>query len=122
MGLQFENLVLNNLPSVLSALGLAGRPILSAAPYRCVRTDRGGGVQVDLLVQTAAMATIVEIKRRQELGLDVASELRQKVARLPARKGVSVRTALVYAGEASAGLQTSDAVDKLIPVERLLER
>lgn len=122
MGLQFENLVLNNLPSVLSALGLAGRPILSAAPYRCVRTDRGGGVQIDLLVQTAAMATIVEIKRRQELGLDVASELRQKVARLPVRKGISVRTALVYAGEASAGLQTSDAVDKLIPVERLLER
>ena len=121
MGLQFENLILNNLPAVLVELGFAGRPVLSAAPYRCVRSDRGGGVQVDLLVQTASVATIVEIKRRNGLGVEVVTELRQKVARLPVRKGVSVRTALVYAGRVSVGLQASDGIDRFVPVERLLD-
>ena len=120
MGLQFENLVLNNLPEVLRALGLLGRLILSAAPYRCERADRGGGVQVDLLVQTEKTAYLVEVKRKAELGLEVAHEIAQKVARLPVRRGVSVRTALVYDGHLSPALAASDAIDVFVAAQNLL--
>ena len=98
----------------------AGRPVLSAAPYRCVRSDRGGGVQIDLLVQTASVATIVEIKRRNGLGVEVVTELRQKVARLPVRKGVSVRTALVYLGELDPVVEGNAYFDAVIPAESML--
>lgn len=121
MGLQFENLILNNISSVIPALGLGGRAILSAAPYRCMRSERGGGVQVDLLIQTATLAMIVEIKRKKSLGLEVEDDLRQKVARLPVRKGMSVRTALVYAGQLSAALAASELIDACVPVEALLQ-
>lgn len=120
MGLQFENLVLNNLPEVLRALGLQGRLIVSAAPYRCVRADCGGGLQVDLLVQTEKVAYLVEIKRRAELGLDVAREIADKAARLPVREGVSVRTALVYDGRLSPALAASDEIDRFVSARELL--
>ena len=82
---------------------------------------RGGGVQVDLLVQTEGTAYIVEIKRsRGDLGVEVADEIRRKVGRLPIRPGVSVRTALVYDGHLTRGLEASDAIDMFIPARRLM--
>ena len=120
MGLQFENLVLNNLPEVLHALGLQGRPILSASPYRNARQGCCGGLQVDLLVQTERTAYVVEIKRWAELGLDVAHEIARKAARLPVRPGVSVRTALVYDGRLTPALAASDEIDRFVSARELL--
>ena len=121
MGLQFENLVINNFASLVPLLNLQGKLIVSAAPFRCVRTARGGGVQIDLLVQTEGTVHIVEIKRtRGELGAEVADEIRRKAAMLPVRPGVSVRTALVYDGRLTRGLETSDAIDVFVPAARLL--
>ena len=120
MGLQFENLVLNNFRSLVPLLNLEGRLVVSAAPYRCFRTSRGGGVQIDLLVQTEGTAYIVEVKRtRGELGMDVAAQIAQKAERLPVRPSVAVRTALVYDGRISKSLASSDAIDFLVPAERL---
>ena len=121
MGLQFENLVLNNFAALVPLLNLQGKLVVSAAPFRCVRSSRGGGVQVDLLIQTEGTAYIVEIKRsRGDLGVEVADEIRRKVERLPVRPGVSVRTALVYDGHLTRGLEASDAIDVFVPARRLL--
>ncbi len=120
MGLQFENLVLNNLPALFALLNLQGKLVVSAAPYRCVRTARGGGVQIDLLIQTEGVAYLVEVKRKGELGLEVAHQIEQKVARLPVRRGVSVHTALVYDGHLTKDLQASDAVDRFVSARELL--
>lgn len=121
MGLQFENLVLSNLSSLLPHLGLAGKLVLSASPYRCSRSDRGGGVQVDLLVQTEGTVWIVEVKRKGSLGLEVADEIREKARRLPVRRGMSVRTALVYDGELSRALAADDAIDVFVSARQLME-
>ncbi len=120
MGLQFENLILNNLPLLLPHLGLQGKLVISAAPYRCTRSSRGGGVQVDLLVQTEGVAHLVEIKRQNALGLDIAREVEEKVSRLPRRPGLSVHTALVYAGRLTRDLASSDAIDRFISADQLL--
>lgn len=119
MGLQFENLVLNNLPVLLKRMGLQGKLVVSAAPYRCFRSARGG-VQIDLLVQTETTAYIVELKRKNVLGREIIEELREKTRRLPVRKGLSVRTVLVYEGELTKGLAASDAIDILVSVEDLM--
>ena len=120
MGLQFENLVLNNFASLVPLLNLQGKLIVSAAPFRCMRSSCGG-VQIDLLVQTEGTAYIVEIKRsRRELGIEVADEIRRKVERLPVRPGMSVRTALVYDGTLTRNLAASDVIDIFVPARRLL--
>lgn len=120
MGLQFENLVLNNLSAIIGALGLKGKIVISAAPFRCMRSARGGGLQVDLLVQTDNTAWVVEIKRRGELGIEVAGEIGRKVDRLAVRRGVSIRTALIYDGKITRALEASDKIDRLIAAKELL--
>lgn len=119
MGRQFETLVLNNFKALLPFLGLSGVSVLSAAPY-LRRGRKGEGCQIDLLVQTEAIAYVVEIKRKRIIGDGIAAELAQKISRLPLRKGVSVRTALVYEGELEESLVRRQVFDFLIPARKLL--
>ena len=119
MGLQFENLVLNNLPTLLQCLGLQGKGFVSAAAYRNKRVSRGGGCQIDLLLQTQNIAYVVEVKRRREIRGDVVDEVREKVSRLPLRRGMTVRTVLVYAGELSQSVRENDYFDFIVPAPRL---
>ena len=119
MGLQFENLVQNNLPTLLQCLGLGHKSFISAAAYRNKLFSRGGGCQIDLLLQTRNTAYVVELKRRREIRSDVVEEVREKVVRLPLRNGMSVRTVLVYSGELSPAVTDSDFFDFVIPVSRL---
>ena len=120
LGLQFENLVVNNFRSLLPALHLEGVQIFSAAPFRKVRKSADRGVQVDLLVQTRKAVILVEIKRQREIGEEVEREMAEKVRRLHVPAGMSVRTALVYAGALSKGVRGDGYFDALIPAEVLL--
>lgn len=120
LGLQFENLVLNNLTSLLPLMNLQNKTVISAAPFRS-QSGPNGGVQIDLLVQTEGVAYIVEIKRGLRLGIETAWEMARKADALPLRPGMSVRTVLVYAGHLSRELAASDDVDLFIPVEKLLK-
>lgn len=120
LGLQFENLVINNFRSLLPALHLEGVQVFSAAPFRKAKKNAERGVQVDLLVQTRKAVVVVEIKRQGEIGEEVEREVAEKVRRLRLPRGMSVRTALVYAGTLSKGVRGSGYFDALIPAEALL--
>lgn len=121
MGLAFENLVVNNMRSLLAPLGLAKSLVLSAAPYRRGgRGARGGGVQVDLLLQTRRSLVLVEVKRQREIGREVIDEMAEKVKRLPKRGGMSIRTALVYEGRLAPIVEADGYFDAVIPFARLL--
>lgn len=119
MGYQFETLVVNNLHLLLPRLGLERALLLSAAPFRQQPTARKKGCQIDLLLQTEGSVHIVEIKRKREIGPEVESKLREKVARLAVKPGVSVRTALVYEGHLSPRVEASAYIDRLIDFETL---
>ena len=70
-GLQFENLIVNNCQALFPFLHIGNSIIESAAPYcnaRAVRGSKKKGVQIDLLVQTACTAHVVEIKRMKHIG------------------------------------------------------
>lgn len=120
MGLQFENLVLNNFTALLPKMGLSDKLFVSAAPYRNSRESKGGGCQVDLLIQTRKTAYVVEIKRKREIGGEVCDEVAQKVRRLPVLEGVSVRTCLVYDGLLASSVVADDFFDTLISVRELM--
>ena len=111
---------MNNFRSLLPALHLEGVQIFSAAPFRKARKSADRGVQVDLLVQTRKAVVLVEIKRQREIGEEVEREMAEKVRRLHVPAGMSVRTALVYAGALSKGVRGDGYFDALIPAEALL--
>ncbi len=120
MGLQFENLIVNHAMELVPRLRLGGAIVESAAPFRHARDSRGGGVQVDLLLQTARAAYLVEIKRRGAIGPEIVPEVARKVRRLHARGGMSVRPVLVYLGELSGEVEGSGFFDAVISAADLL--
>ena len=120
-GFQFENLVVSNFRSLLPILGIDGASLLSAAPYRRAKEGATNGVQVDLLLQTKSTAYLIEIKRRENIGADIAAEINQKVKAVGFHAGTSVRTVLVYDGRLAPAVRTEHMLDFVIPAERLFE-
>jgi hypothetical protein len=120
MGLQFENLVLGSLATVLGRVGLANVPILNAAPYRRRSARRQKGCQVDLLIRTRQSLYLFEVKFRQRIEKTILAEVRQKVESLKVPRALSVRTGLIFQGELHPDIEPSDYFDFLVPFERLL--
>ena len=120
LGLQFENLVANNLSAILPRLGLDRVLLKSAAPWRQAATSRRKGCQIDLLLQSERGVCVVEIKRRKEIGREVADEVAAKIRALGLPRSVSVRTALVYDGRISPRVEAEGFFDSIIPVSDLL--
>ena len=120
-GLQFENLVVSNFRSLLPVLGIDGASLLSAAPYRRAREGAVRGVQVDLLIQTKTTAYVVEIKRRESIGAEIAPEIAEKVKAVGFRSGASVRTVLVYDGALAPSVRTEHLLDFVVPANLLFE-
>ena len=121
-GLAFENLVVNNFAALKPHLGIGKSTITSVAPYRRAgsRDGKRVGVQVDLLLQTRRTMYVVEVKRQRSIGREVIKEMEEKVKLLPHRKGVSIRTALVYDGELAPIVEADGYFDAIIPFRRLL--
>ena len=117
-GLQFENLVLGNLPILFSMLGLEESLVLSAAPYFQRQTADREKCQIDLMIQTQRMLMVVEIKRRREIGHEVIDEVDEKIKRLKFASSLSLRTALVYDGKLSPSVAAERYFDFLIPADR----
>ena len=119
IGLQFENMVVNNFTEIMPRLHLGRTLVESAAPYRR-NGGRNGGVQVDLLVQTRHCNYVVEIKRQREIGREVVDEVAEKIKRLPTPRGKSVRPVLVYDGHLAPIIETEGFFDALISFRSLL--
>jgi len=121
LGLQFENLVLNNVTPLARLLRLERTPLLAAAPYLQKPTVRKKGCQIDLLLRTKNALYVVEVRRRKSIDVTVVDEVREKVRRLPSDRSLSVRTALVYEGHLDPRVEAEGYFDFLIPFARLLE-
>ena len=123
MGLQFENLVVNNYADLVPFLHIGGAVVKSAAPFRNARTDASGEkgrCQIDLLVQTPRAYFVVEIKRKNEIRRDVEDEVARKIERLPMPRGVSARPVLVYDGHLASVVEGDNYFDALVPARKLL--
>ena len=120
MGLQFENLVLSSISALLPHLGMDRVLLKSAAPFRQTATKRHRGCQIDLLLQADRKVCVVEIKRKGEIGREVEDEVEAKVKALALPRDCSVRTALVYEGRLSPGVEADGFFDAIIPFGRLL--
>jgi uncharacterized protein len=121
LGLQFENLVLNNVPTLVRLLRLGNTPLLGAGPYVQRPTLRKPGCQVDLLLRTKHSLYVVEIKHRRNIDPSVIDEVREKAIRLHIPSGISIRTALVYEGQLDPSVESEGYFDFLVPFSHLLK-
>ena len=98
MGLQFENLVLNNRPLLYNLLSLDPNEIEYDNPYFQTKTKARKGCQIDLLIQTRFNTLyLCEIKfSKNEIGPSVIQEVEEKMKRIVLPRGFSVRPVLIH--------------------------
>ena len=98
MGLQFENLVLNNREFIYESLGIKPATIVASNPFFQRASKTQAGCQVDLLIQTELNVLYVcEVKfSKQRLGKEVIGQMRQKIDRMKVPKGFSLVPVLIH--------------------------
>ena len=121
IGLQFENLVLNNINTICRKLSIPGSSVLSASPYFQKKTQRLEACQIDLLIQTKHTIYVCEIKFRAKIESKVIAEVKEKINKLKLGSSFSVRPVLIYHGKLSNRITEERFFDEIICFEELLE-
>jgi AAA+ ATPase superfamily predicted ATPase len=119
MGLQFENLVMENLGVIFKQLRIPLHTVQFAGPYRQSKTQRQQGCQIDLLIQTKRSIYLCEIKFKHQINSSVIHEVDRKIAALKLPKNQSIRTVLIYDGQLAPSIEEDQAFDFLIPASEL---
>ena len=124
MGLQFENLVLNNRQSVKEALGLAAEDIIADNPFFQHKTNRNKGCQIDYMIQTRDNNLyICEIKfSKHEVRSEVVAETAAKIKSMQIPKFFSVRPILIHVNGVSEELEDKRYFSRIIDFSSLLEK
>ena len=98
LGLQFENLIINNALSLIHALNIHDSDVICANPFFQRQTSKQKGCQIDYMIQTKFRTLyICEIKFSQnKINSKVIEEVQQKIDRLKIPKGFSIRPVLIH--------------------------
>ncbi len=123
MGLQFENLVLNNIAKLCDLIGIDVSYVEQAGPFFQKKTGSRAGCQIDLLIQAKFNTLyLCEIKfYTGEVGKEVIRDVETKIERLDYPKGYTVRPILLHVNGVTASLRDSGYFDKIIDFNKLLE-
>jgi hypothetical protein len=123
MGLQFENLVLNNTAQVFQALDLAAVDVVNDGPYLQKATGDTRGVHIDLLIQDRYNTLYVcEVKfSKSEIDGRAIDSVKAKMERLKIARAMSIRPVLIHACGVSQAVVESRFFAKIIPFEKFLQ-
>ena len=116
LGLQFENLVLNNRQAIQESLGVKRGDIISDNPFFQRKTTKQPGCQIDYLIQTQFNTLYVcEIKfSKNRIGCDIIEEMQNKIDRLKRPKGFSCRPILIHVNGVTDDLFDENYFAKII--------
>lgn len=123
IGLQLEQLLLQNRRLLLEAIGIPVQDVVSDGPYRQSKTTSQRGCQVDYLVQTRTKNLyICEFKfKRRELGQDIIEAMQGKLEALKAPKGFAKIPLLFHIGGVSSSVATGDYFYRIVDIADFLE-
>ena len=124
MGLQFENLVLNNRQLIIQALGLTRNQIAYDNPYFQRATKRRSGCQIDYLIQSQTNTLYVcEIKFSKKLiSLDVINEVKEKINALSVPRNFTCLPVLIHVSGVSEPLENTEFFYKIIDFSSFLNK
>jgi len=116
MGLQFENLVLQNRRFIWDRCGLSPSEIEQEGPFFQTATKSRRGCQVDYLIQTRhGPIYVCEIKfSRDRISTGVENEMRDKLGRLLLPKHCSAIPVLIHANEVSDAVAYGDCFARIV--------
>jgi hypothetical protein len=123
LGLQFEQLLLQNRALLLEAIGVQVGDLLFDGPYRQTKTSRVKGCQIDYLVQTKARNLFLcEFKfKRHELGSEVIEEVRSRMDRFSLPRGYALVPVLFHVGGVSAAVLEQRFFYRIVDVSDFLD-
>ncbi len=117
LGLQFENVVYNNIRFVLDKLDIDDSEVIFAGGYTQQATKARKGCQVDLLIQTKRRIYVCECKLySNEIGKSIISEVQRKLERIVSVKGTTYHPVLIHANTVSDNVVDSDYFDEIIDI------
>lgn len=98
LGIQFENLVLNNQLKILDLLGIPYEEILFANPYFQRGNKTTAGCQIDFMIQTRFNTVhICEIKfKNSPIDSSIIQEIKEKIKALSLPKNYTYRPVLIH--------------------------
>ncbi len=122
MGLQFENLILNNAPAIWKALDLLSQDILAHGPYFQKKTQRQKGAQIDYLIKTRHNTFIAcEIKfSRKKITSGVIDIMKEKLSAIKLPSGHAFWPALIYVNGVTEQLKEKRYFTHLIDFSALV--
>lgn len=123
MGLQFENLVINNLKTLCKILRIDMLEVSNAGPFFQRATKRQKGCQIDLMIQTKHNTLyICEIKfSSSEIRNSVVEEMGKKIKYLASPKGLSIRPVLIHVNGVSQSVMESEVFNDIVDFSQFLE-
>ncbi|OGV51020.1 MAG: ATPase [Legionellales bacterium RIFCSPHIGHO2_12_FULL_42_9] len=122
MGLQFENLVVNNRLDLYQALNINPADVVYDNPYFQTKTKKQLGCQIDFLIQTKLNTLyIIEIKfSRNPIGLNVIESVKDKISRLSLPKNMVCIPVLIHVNGVSEPLVAENYFYAIINFASLL--
>lgn len=123
IGLQFENLVLNNRKKIKKILNIPAGDTLIDGSYYQRKTTHHPGCQIDYMIQTKFNTIyICEIKfRKHKIDKKIIAECEQKIAALNLPKGFSCRPVLIHVNGVQDSVIDSQFFSAIIDFSELLK-
>lgn len=123
MGLQFENLVVNNRDELYKLLNIHPEDVIYDNPFFQKKTTRQKGCQVDFLIQTKHKTLYVfEIKfSKNTIKTEVIQEVKEKINRMSIPKGIAVLPVLIHVNGVSDPVIEEDYFYSIIDFSVLLK-
>lgn len=122
LGLQFENLVLNNVKCLLPALNVKLNDVVNFGPYYQKSTKKTQGCQIDLLIQTKMhLLFVCEIKfSKNPVNIEVVNDVKMKMKALDKPKGISILPILIHVNGVSDSVVDSQFFYRIIDFNEFL--
>ena len=122
LGLQFENLVLNNRKLLYKALNIEEHDVISANHFFQKQGNNKKGCDIDFLIQTKYQSLYVcEIKfRNKPIGMSIIPEVQHKIENLIRPKGFSCRPVLIHVNNVTEQVMEEDYFSNIIDFGELL--
>lgn len=122
IGLQLEQLLLQNKSLLLKSIGINPTDVVADGPFRQSKTSTKAGCQIDYLVQTATKNLFVcEFKfKRRELGMNVIIQVQEKMDALKVPRGFATIPVLFHMGGVSSNLATNEYFYRIIDISDFL--
>ena len=123
MGLQFENLVLQNRHIIQKLLRIDPNEIVHDKPYFQRNTTRHAGCQIDYMIQTRVnIVHICEIKfSRNPIRTEIVDEMKQKINHLMLPRHFSYRPVLIHVNGVDDEVISSEYFADIIDFSDLLK-